>query len=723
MDKLDQGNQTENFDDVSILLVDSDAYGLGGLSSLMGHYGYHVDVASGCFNAIERLSEAPHDLLLLDLHMPDMAAYQIMEFLLVQNLPTFLVVISEDDNLSAMSRALRHGADDYLKKPFAPEELLATLNNAIYKIRLKKANKKMLQQKADSEQLHRFVVNNSPDIIFMLDKSGCFQFINKKIFSLLGHEPARLLGKSWLTLVEAAEREKARAFLQSLQANEDASHAIELGFLSAEAGAKRNYFEVSLWPLADNNLPASGLYKVYGAARDITERKESEAFINFQAYHDMLTRLPNRTLFKDRLSLAMTQARRKKHSLAIMFMDLDRFKIINDSLGHNIGDRLLQSVSLRLSDCLRSGDTLSRFGGDEFTLLLPEVASEAAAATIAEKIIEALKAPFFVDQHEIYVGCSIGIVTFPEGGNDMDVLIQNADAAMYHIKQRGKNGYAFYRDEMTIDSKTRLHLERDIRRALEKAEFEVYYQAQLSLQTGDLLGMEALVRWQHPEKGLVFPDSFIPVAEETRLIIEIDRWVMRQACRQMAVWLDSDSNRRELRLGVNCSPLYVEQPGFAEDVLGVLEETGLPPYCLELEITENTILSDMEQTIEKLKRLSHQGISIAIDDFGTGYSSLSYLHKFPIDTLKIDSSFIQSISFSEHESCIVNAVVAMGQGLKLNIIAEGVETPQQLEYLRSLGCHAVQGHLLEQAQPAVDVAKKYWLGNTGPLDNIKGLGL
>lgn len=719
MDKLDKSVELEQVQDIRILLVDDEPHMLDSLSSLMRHYGYCVDTALGGRAAIDKLSHQHFDLLLVDLRMPGVNGHQVMEFVLEEKLPTLTVVVSGETTYDEMSRALRNGAYDYLKKPYAPEELIATVNNTIRKSRLEKEHQAMRQKQAESEQLHRYIVNNSPDIIFMLDERGCFQFLNDKIVSLLGYQRDELLGSSWLDLVEPVDCERAQFFFQNLDLGTDFAHNIELSLLPARPSRSRNYFELSLWSLAESNAAMgeqAGLYKVYGTARDITERKEAEAFINFQAYHDLLTRLPNRALFKDRLSLAMAQARRSKQCLAVMFLDLDRFKIVNDSLGHTIGDRLLQAVSVRLSECLRKGDTLSRFGGDEFTLLLPEVASEAAAATIAEKIIKALKEPFFLDDHEIYVGCSIGIVTFPEGGDDIETLIQNADAAMYHIKQRGKDGYAFYRDEMTINSTKRLYVERDIRRALENNEFEVHYQAQVSIQSGDLLGLEALIRWQHPEKGFVYPQDFIPIAEETRLIVEIDRWMLRRACEEVSNWFCD--NQRGLRLGVNFSPQFVEQSDFVDSVLQVLAETGVAPGCLELEITENAILSDMDHTIDKLKRLSQAGISIAIDDFGTGYSSLSYLHKFPVDTLKIDRSFIHNINISEDEACIVDAVVSMAQGLKLHIIAEGVETTAQLDYLKELGCHAVQGYLLGQAQPAEVVAKKYWLGKMGPLGGL-----
>ncbi|MCW9010126.1 EAL domain-containing protein, partial [Marinobacter sp.] len=443
--------------------------------------------------------------------------------------------------------------------------------------------------------------------------------------------------------------------------------------------------------------------RYYGIARDVTERKEAEAFINFQAYHDLLTRLPNRALFKDRLELAITHARRSQQKLAVMFLDLDRFKVVNDTLGHAMGDRLLQAVTHRLEKCLRRGDTLSRFGGDEFTLLLPSIHGNDDARNIARKLINALKAPFQLGDHEVFVGVSIGISVFPEAGETMDLLIQNADIAMYHVKARGKDGYRFYSDSMSINTANRLSLERDLRLALERNELRVFYQPQVCSRSNRVVGLEALVRWQHPERGLLYPGDFLPLAEETRLVGKLSEQVIDQACRDVGRWISSGHS--DLRLAVNLSPSQVEHPRFVETLMNRVAAHNFPADNLEIEITENVIMNDLEQISRKLKELAATGVRIAIDDFGTGYSSLNYLHRLPIHTLKVDQSFVKAIRSGEDGACIVNAIIAMAHGLKLEIVAEGVETDDQLAYLKSLGCHQVQGFFYGPARPAADITR------------------
>jgi diguanylate cyclase (GGDEF)-like protein/PAS domain S-box-containing protein len=550
-----------------------------------------------------------------------------------------------------------------------------------------------------SERLHRFIVNNSPDIIFMLDEDGVFSFVNSKVEKLLHYSGDELLGKHITYIVEDEDIEHARFFFRHIDLNSDLARTIELALKHRDNQKSKHYFELCVWPINEKNsdqLTANrNNMRFYGTARDITERREAEAFINFQAYHDLLTKLPNRALFKDRLNMAVEQAKRNKTKLAIMFLDLDRFKIVNDSLGHTVGDRLLQAVSLRLTRCLRRGDTLSRFGGDEFTLLLPEVKDESGAEKIAQKITKAMKQPFRLGEHEIYVGASIGIVLYPGGGSDIESLIQNADIAMYQVKESSKEGYGFYHRAMNAATTNRLHFERDIRRALENDEFRVHYQPQIDSLTGRIIGVEALIRWQHPTRGFIMPGEFIPIAEESRLILEVDQWVLRQACREVKAWFDAGVPK--MRLAVNFSPLLVEQSNFVEMLVRTLDDLEFPRDCFELEITENVILSDLDHIIEKLLRLNEEGVTIAIDDFGTGYSSLSYLQKFPIDTLKIDQSFVQNITEKDDEACIVNAIVAMAHGLKLNIVAEGVETECQRVYLRELGCQSMQGFLFGRA--------------------------
>ena len=693
-----------------ILIADDEPRLLASLAKLLRGRGFEVTEANGGKQACEQLASKAFDLALLDLNMPDTDGFAVMERIASHQPDCGVVVVSGEGSFGTVSRALRRGALDYIRKPFDPEELLTTVEGVLGKQSLIKAHEMIQTRLEKSEALHRYIVNSSPDIVFMLDKTGHICFINNKVESLLGYQPSELCGRHFGHILDDRDVARGTYALQGPDISVDNPRTLEVRLKTRGSSKATRHFEITAFPVDPQTWPQTGdtrggstaqPARYYGIARDVTERKEAEAFINFQAYHDLLTRLPNRALFKDRLELAITQARRAKQKLAVMFLDLDRFKVVNDTLGHAMGDRLLQAVTHRLEKCLRRGDTLSRFGGDEFTLLLPSVNSPEDARSIARKLIQTLKDPFQLGNHEVFVGVSIGIAVFPDAGNSMDQLIQNADIAMYHVKARGKDGYRFYSDSMSINTANRLSLERDLRLALERDELRVFYQPQVCSKTNQVVGLEALVRWQHPERGLIYPGDFLPLAEETRLIGKLSERVLDQACRDVGHWINS--GHPNLRLAVNLSPSQVEHPRFVETLLEQVQSHRFPAGNLEIEITENVIMNDLEQISRKLKELADCGVRIAIDDFGTGYSSLNYLHRLPIHTLKVDQSFVRAIRSGEDGACIVNAIVAMAHGLKLEIVAEGVETDDQLNYLTSLGCHQVQGFFYGPARPAADI--------------------
>ncbi|WP_370231910.1 putative bifunctional diguanylate cyclase/phosphodiesterase [Marinobacter nauticus] len=696
----------------SILVADDEPRLLKTLADLLRSRGFEVSEAHGGRQACEQLHRQAFDLALLDLNMPELDGFQVMAETGRLQPDCGVIVVSGESSFSTVSRALRRGALDYIRKPFDPEELLATVEGVLGKQSLIRAHEMVQSRLEKSEALHRYIVNSSPDIVFMLDETGRICFINNKVESLLGYQPSELCGQHFRHILDDRDVARGTYALQGPNISADNPRVLEVRLKTRGSRKATRHFEITAFPVDPQTWPQTGKTqggctgqpaRYYGIARDVTERKEAEAFINFQAYHDLLTRLPNRALFKDRLELAITHARRSQQKLAVMFLDLDRFKVVNDTLGHAMGDRLLQAVTHRLEKCLRRGDTLSRFGGDEFTLLLPSIHGNDDARNIARKLINALKAPFQLGDHEVFVGVSIGISVFPEAGETMDLLIQNADIAMYHVKARGKDGYRFYSDSMSINTANRLSLERDLRLALERNELRVFYQPQVCSRSNRVVGLEALVRWQHPERGLLYPGDFLPLAEETRLVGKLSEQVIDQACRDVGRWISSGHS--DLRLAVNLSPSQVEHPRFVETLMNRVAAHNFPADNLEIEITENVIMNDLEQISRKLKELAATGVRIAIDDFGTGYSSLNYLHRLPIHTLKVDQSFVKAIRSGEDGACIVNAIIAMAHGLKLEIVAEGVETDDQLAYLKSLGCHQVQGFFYGPARPAADITR------------------
>ncbi len=443
--------------------------------------------------------------------------------------------------------------------------------------------------------------------------------------------------------------------------------------------------------------------RAIGTMMDITQRKQAEEIIRYQAVYDQLTGLPNRILFNERLTAALRQAKKNKKMLAVMFLDLDRFKKINDTLGHAAGDRLLESFAGRISDTLRSTDTVARWGGDEFTVLLPDLNCLEDAVKTAQRIIDYLKPPFKLEEQPFHVSSSIGIAVYPNDGEDAETLVKNADAALYRAKDMGRNNYQLYTSKINPQGSQLLTLENRLHEALAQGEFEVFYQPKVNITTWKIQGMEALLRWHHPELGLVSPATFIPMAEDNGLIVAIGEWVLQTACIQNKAW--QDALQPDLRVAVNFSARQFQQFNLVQMVTNCLKKTGLEPKYLELEITESTAMQDVDYTTKVLRELQNMGVQIVLDDFGTGYCSLSYLTKFPLNILKIDKSFISGLTTDPCDRAIANAVATLGRDLNLSVVAEGVETKEQLECLRSLHCQEIQGHYFSTALSAGDASK------------------
>jgi diguanylate cyclase (GGDEF)-like protein len=468
--------------------------------------------------------------------------------------------------------------------------------------------------------------------------------------------------------------------------------------------------ERTLHTQGERSLSDSGSYRLEATVQDITERKEVEEQIRHLAYHDSLTGLGNRRLFKERLDLALQEARHSGRTVAVMFLDIDDFKVINDTLGHSAGDELLQEVASRLARCVRSSDfvasgsaTVSRFGGDEFTILLSDQEDEAGISGVAERILRELSDAFNIRGEEIGIGGSVGITVSPADGSDVETLLRNSDTAMYHAKRKGRNNYQFYTESMKEAAFKRLTLENNLRRAIERGEFRVYYQPKLNLASNSVTGLEALVRWRDPTAGIVLPGEFIPLAEETGFILLIGEWVLRAAVEHSMAW--QSAGRPPMPVSVNLSPMQIEEPGFADRVAEILSETGLDPALLEFEITEGMLMRDEDAAIALLERLRAMGIRLSLDDFGTGYSSLSYLRRMPIDTLKIDASFVKRITNDPKDAAFAGAIIAMAKVLHLRVVVEGVETEPQRDLLDELGCDEIQGYLISTPVPAEEVGQ------------------
>lgn len=683
----------------NILIVDDELNHLNSLKELIKRDDYEVNIANSAVEAISIIDKEDIDVLLLDMNMPGMGGVEVMKHISNNNINTTIIVVSGETTFEAAENALKYGAYDYVRKPYSIDGLLNSLKNALKKRQLEHENKAMNQRLLKSENLHRYIVNKSPDIVYMLNEKGYFTFVNERMEKKLGYSKKDILGKHYSSIVHEDDLVMAEYTFNERRTGKRASVNVELRLKCKDENANVKYFDNRLLPITINSF---GVYKTsddddeqfvgtYGVARDISDKKESEKIIHFQAYHDTLTRLPNRTLLNDRLVQAISHAKRNNEKLSVMFLDLDRFKNINDTLGHMVGDKLLQSVADRLKKCLRECDTLARIGGDEFTVLLPDIHSKSDSQLIAQKIIDTLKHPFNLDEQEVFISTSIGIAQYPNDGETKESLLKHADIAMYAVKNKGKDAFQFYTDDMQHAVSANLSLENDLRHALAKNQFRLHYQPQVDAVSHEIVAVEALLRWDHPERGTILPSEFISFCEEIGLIQPIGDWILDTVCEDLKVWMAMDLQLP--RVAVNMSGKQLEHPEIIEKIQTTLNKHGITGDMLEFEITENVLMEDIEHVISVLNKLSSMGAKIAIDDFGTGYSSLQYLQKLPIDTLKIDRSFISAMEYDKGAMSIIKAVIAMAKGLKLHIISEGVEELRQMEQLKALGCYNMQGFL------------------------------
>ena len=669
---------------------------------------FDIECASKLSAGLEFLAQNKVDVILLDLSLPDSHGLDTF-FKVYEHSPDVPIVVLSGFNDETLSiEAVKNGAQDYLVKGHVDGHLLK--RSIRYAIERQGVERELLE----SKQRYTRLVQMVPDIVYTLDAEGTFTFVNDAIRNL-GCEPEQLIGKHFSAIMHPEDsglvnrvkvldryrdtsivsKETPKLF-DERRTEKRKTMGLEVRLLRNKANGSDNeyvYFEVN----------ASGLYittigrddKVFlgtiGIMRDITERKRTEAAIQQMAFYDTVTGLPNRTLFRDRISMSLAHAQRVNGVVAVLFLDLDKFKLVNDSLGHAVGDQLLKTVADRLANCTRKGDTVARMGGDEFTLLLPAIKHKGDTEEVADKILEKISHPFVIDGHELTVTTSIGIAMYPADGTDIDTLLKNADIAMYYAKDAGGNNYKHYTKLLSVKVSRRMVMENELRQALERKEFFICYQPQINVNTGHITGVEALLRWQHRELGLVFPSEFIPVAEGSGMLVPISEWMLSAVCAQGKAWQNAGLPGVNLAMKL---PSHVFQwRSFTETINRVLQETGMAPSLLELEITETTAMKNVEVTATRLSMVSALGVKIAIDDFGVGYSSLSSLSSYPINTLKIGSSFVRGISSNPHVESIVKVIIIMAKNLKMNVIAEGVETREQLAFLKEHQCETAQGPL------------------------------
>jgi diguanylate cyclase (GGDEF)-like protein len=672
-----------------VLVADDDATHRKVIQKVLEESGFRVITAPNGKDAIDQVATFNPDVILLDVEMPEMDGFSVCEIIRARKadreIPIF--IITSRDDPESVERAFNVGATDFLTKPIA----LPVLAHRI----------RYILRTCTSLNDLRGLIRAVPDLIFIVNKDGEVQ--------------------QGLSGPDAVHTQQIKALSTASEINfypcendDRAAHCIKQALETGKPQVYEHILEALGIHLETRFVPRDKT-SVLAIVRDITERKSSEARIYNLAYYDELTELPNRQLFSQSLEQTIALARRDDQKFAVLFVDLDRFKRINDTLGHSVGDELLKEVAGRLQNCTRSGDTvirvntaedegikLARLGGDEFVIKLYGIEDENAVSTIASRIISVLTPPFTCEGHQFVVTPSIGIALYPQDGETGEELLMNADSAMYRAKFHGRNNYKFFSETMRTKSLHRLDLENQIRKAIDSNQFELHYQPKVDAETWSLVGAEALLRWNHPDRGNIAPDDFIPVAEETGLIVPIGQWVLREACKQVRAW--STLPTGAIPVSVNISSHQFNSDGLIEDVFDAVSGAGIDALLLELEITESVLLQDADSTLMALQKLKQAGVSLSVDDFGTGYSSLSYLKRFPIDTLKIDRSFVKDLHCDADDAAICAAILAMARQLGLNVVAEGVESEQQLEFLRRHGCNQIQGFLCSPALSPDDFA-------------------
>ncbi|HYB95196.1 MAG TPA: EAL domain-containing protein [Vicinamibacterales bacterium] len=643
----------------------------------------HVEHVTSLKDGLAKLQQHPFSAALLDLTLPECRDLSAIDELRRVSPKIAIMILSPAGDQALARRGIERGANDAIVTDQIDSRSLIQLIAMMFERRALDEQKFVERERAE------VTLNSIGDAVMTTDTLGNVTYLNAEAEGLTGWSRSEAFARPLAEVFDVTDG------LTGQHAQDPSRLAIEHNkkvrlkgsYILVGRDGNETAIEHSAAPIHDRQGNILGAVIVF---RDVIVSRERRLQMLHLAEHDALTDLPNRLLLNDRLARAVALARRYGRRLAVLFLDCDRFKHINDTLGHAVGDQVLRSIAKRLTTCVRESDTVSRHGGDEFLVLLSEVDEPADAGLIAEKIVRSIAEPHFIAGHELSLTASVGIALYPEDGQDAQSLIMRADTAMYHAKNTGRNRVGFYRADMEAPAIKRSSIENELRNALDKNELELYYQPTIDLETGVISGAEALMRWRHPERGIIPPDQFIPAAEASGLIIPMGRWALREACRQAKAW--QNAGLPPIPIAVNVSALQFRTAGFLEDIQGFLQETGLPSQYLQLELTESALMVDTASTTSLLEVLKHNGLVLKVDDFGTGPSSLSYLQRCPVDVLKIDQSFVQEIAPWPGGAPIVRAVIAMGKSLGCRIVAEGVETKHQFAYLRSEHCDEGQGY-------------------------------
>jgi len=669
-----------------LLLVEDNAGDARLFREMLDEYGGHVAVLTiveSMCDAETHLAENASDMILLDLGLPDSQGLDAVRRARLAAPHVPLVVLTGLDDESLATKALQEGAQDYLiKGQIDPRALLRALRHAVER-------KTMEDALFVEKERAQVTLNCIGDAVICTDIAGNITFLNLVAEKMTGWARQEAAGKPMadvLQILDGASRETIPNPME-IAVGQDQTVHLPANCLLIRRDGFETPIEDCVSPIHDREGHATGAVVVF---RDVSAARAAALEIIHSAHHDFLTGLPNRMLLSDRVNQVISLAQRHGKKVAVLFLDLDGFKHINDSLGHAVGDKLLQSIAKCLVDCVRGSDTVSRQGGDEFVVLLSEVEHSEDAAITARRMLQAVAGVHPVGQHDLHITTSIGLSVFPDDGLDAETLIKNADTAMYQAKENGRQSFQFFKPAMNVRAVERQSIEEALRTALERQELALHYQPKINLRTGAITGAEALVRWTHPTRGPVSPGQFIPVAEDCGLILPIGNWVLREACRQAHAWLEAGLPLASI--AVNISAMEFRHEDFLDGIFAALEDTRLHPKFLELELTESVLMKRAESAASVLQTLRARGVQLAIDDFGTGFSSLSYLRRFPIDALKIDQSFVRQISTAPDETAIVTAIISMGRSLNLRVIAEGVETQDELAFLQAHQCDEAQGY-------------------------------